>query len=131
MHKSFFSLGALFGALAVVLGAFGAHGLKKMVSADAIAVFQTGVQYQMYHALALLITGMLHERLQNRLIKWAGYLFCVGILFFSGSLYVIGLMNAAQNTVPVLIGILTPVGGLVFIVGWVCLLTAVITKNRS
>jgi uncharacterized membrane protein YgdD (TMEM256/DUF423 family) len=131
MHKSFLTLGALFGALAIVLGAFGAHGLKKMVSADAIAVFQTGVQYQMYHAMALLITGILHERLQSRWIKWAGYLFCIGILFFSGSLYVIGLMNASQNTVPVLIGILTPVGGLFFIVGWLCLLTAVITKNRS
>jgi uncharacterized membrane protein YgdD (TMEM256/DUF423 family) len=131
MHKSFLTLGALFGALAIVLGAFGAHGLKKMVSADAIAVFQTGVQYQMYHALALMITGILHEKLQNKWIQWAGYLFCVGIVFFSGSLYVIGLMNASENTIPVLIGILTPIGGLFFIGGWLSLLTGVITKNRS
>jgi uncharacterized membrane protein YgdD (TMEM256/DUF423 family) len=129
MHKSFLALGSIFGALAIVLGAFGAHSLKKMVSADALAVFQTGVQYQVYHALALLITGILHERLQNKWIRWTGYLFCVGIIFFSGSLYVIGLLNV--HAVPVLVGILTPVGGLFFISGWLCLLMGVITKSRS
>ena len=129
MHKSFLTLGALFGALAITLGAFGAHAMKKMVSAEAITVFQTGVQYQMYHALALLLVGILQERLQKTWIKWAGYLFCLGIVFFSGSLYVIGLMN--ESAVPVLIAILTPAGGLFFIAGWVCLLTAVIAKNQS
>jgi len=129
MHKSFLALGSIFGSLAIVVGAFGAHSLKKIVSSDALAVFQTGVQYQMYHALALLITGILHERLPNKWIKWAGYLFCVGIIFFSGSLYVIGLSN--ENAVPVIVGILTPVGGLVFIAGWLCLLMGVIAKNRS
>jgi uncharacterized membrane protein YgdD (TMEM256/DUF423 family) len=129
MHKPFLALGALSGALAIVLGAFGAHALKKMVSEDAVTVFQTGVQYEVYHAMALLITGILYERLKNKWIKWAGYFFCAGIVFFSGSLYVIGLMN--ENSVPVLIGILTPVGGLFFIVGWLCLLAGVITRNRS
>ena len=129
MHKKFLSVGALSGMIAVALGAFGAHGLKKMVSPADITVFQTGVQYQMYHTLALLSVAIVYDRLPNKWIMWAGYLFSVGIFFFSGSLYLITALNAAEKAVPVLAGVLTPVGGLVFILGWLCLLIGVFRKN--
>jgi uncharacterized membrane protein YgdD (TMEM256/DUF423 family) len=118
MHKTFLSLGALFGGIAVALGAFGAHGLKRIVSTDVVSVFQTGVQYQMYHTLALLVVAIVYERLPNKWIKWCGYLFSFGILFFSGSLYVITALKADEKSVPAFIGAITPVGGLLFILGW-------------
>ena len=129
MHKNFLSVGALSGAIAVALGAFGAHGLKKIVSPADVAVFQTGVQYQMYHTLALLLVALVYDRLPDKWIMWAGYLFSVGIIFFSGSLYLITALNAAGRTVPVLIGAITPVGGLLFILGWLCLLIGVFKKR--
>jgi uncharacterized membrane protein YgdD (TMEM256/DUF423 family) len=129
MNKTFLSVGALSGALAVILGAFGAHGLKEITSAEVIEVFKTGVQYQMYHTLALLVVAIVYERLQNKWIKWAGYLFSIGIIFFSGSLYLITALKASEKTVPALIGIITPVGGLVFIAGWLSLLIGSFKKQ--
>jgi uncharacterized membrane protein YgdD (TMEM256/DUF423 family) len=129
MNRAFLSLGACSGALAVGLGAFGAHGLKKIVSPEAVAVFQTGVQYQMYHTLALLIVGILFERIQNKWLLWSGYLFSFGILFFSGSLYLITGLTTAGKIVPAAIGAITPVGGLLFILAWLCLLFGVFRKN--
>jgi len=128
MHKSFLVLGALLGALAVGLGAFGAHGLKGVVSPESIAIFQTGVQYQMYHSLALLIAGSVSDRLQSEWIKWAGNFFAFGILLFSGSLYLITALTASGKPVPTTVGVLTPAGGLCFIAGWLFLLTGVLKK---
>ncbi len=130
MNKTFLSAGALSGIIAVMLGAFGAHGLKKIASADEIDVFKTGVQYQMYHTLALLIVAIVYDRLQNNWVKWAGYLFSMGIIFFSGSLYLITGLKAYEKTVPVVVGIITPIGGLVFILGWISLLVGSLTKRR-
>ena len=129
MHKTFLSLGAFFGAVAVALGAFGAHGLKKIVSSDAVNVFQTGVQYQMYHTLALLILAIVYERMKNEWIKWAGYLFSFGILFFSGSLYLITALNAYGKAIPTAIGVITPLGGLLFIMAWLSFLVGVYRRN--
>ena len=129
MHKTFLPLGAFSGAIAVVLGAFGAHGLKQIVSTDAVAVFQTGVQYQMYHTLALLVVAVIYDRLPNRLIMWAGYFFSFGILFFSGSLYLITALKVGGKAVPSVVGAITPVGGLAFILGWLCLLIGVFKRN--
>ena len=84
MHKGFVSTGALLGAIAVALGAFGAHGLKKVVPAETVQTFQTGVQYQMYHALALLLTGLLYEKCSQKFARTAGILFIIGIILFSG-----------------------------------------------
>src|ERR1041385_5584960 len=109
MHKTFLSLGALFGGVAVALGAFGAHGLKKIVSPDVVSVFQTGVQYQMYHTLALLIVAIVYDRFSNNWIKWSGYFFSVGILFFSGSLYLVTALKAEERSIPPLIGAITPI----------------------
>jgi len=85
MHKRFVTTGAILGAIAVALGAFGSHGLKKIVDAETVQTFQTGVQYQMYHSLALLATGLLYEKCSQKLIRIAGVLFIIGIILFSGS----------------------------------------------
>ena len=115
MLRVFLMLAAFFGFTGVALGAFAAHGLKTQLSADYLAVFQTGVHYQMLHALALLALAALWERLAQRLLLAAGICFCVGILLFSGSLYALTLSGIGA------LGVITPVGGLMFLVGWACL----------
>lgn len=122
MHSVFVMTGTFLAGLAVILGAFGAHGLKKIVPPETVGTFQTGVQYQMYHALALLFVGMLFEKADNGLMRWAGICFIIGILLFSGSLYLITLLKA-KNTVGLSgIGIITPIGGLFFVAGWLMML---------
>lgn len=128
MQKIFLVIGTLLAGLAVALGAFGAHGLKKIVSAENVATYQTGVQYQMYHALALILVGILAERLSSGFFSYAGVFFIAGIILFSGSLYLIVSMNAMNKAVPTAIGILTPVGGLFFILGWVFLLIGLLKR---
>ena len=108
-------LAALFGFTGVGLGAFAAHGLQGQLSAEYLAVFQTGVHYQMLHALALLALAALWQRLGGRLLTAAGVCFCVGILLFSGSLYALTLSGISA------LGMITPVGGLTFLAGWFCL----------
>jgi uncharacterized membrane protein YgdD (TMEM256/DUF423 family) len=128
MQKTFLVLGTLLGGLAVALGAFGAHGLKKIVNSETVAIYQTGVQYQMYHALALLILGVLSDKFMGNYISYSGYFFLGGVLLFSGSLYLITSLHAMNKTVPTLVGIATPVGGLFFILGWLFLLVGIIKK---
>ena len=128
MHKIFLIIGTILGGLAVALGAFGAHGLKKLVSPETVATYQTGVQYQMYHALALILVGILTERASNSFLNYAGLLFLAGVVFFSGSLYLIVSMQAMNKTIPTYIGIITPIGGLFFIIGWILLLLGIIRK---
>lgn len=128
MQKIFLIIGTVLAGLAVVLGAFGAHGLQKVVSPDRVAIYQTGVQYQMYHALALILTGLLSERILNSFLSYAGVMFVAGVVLFSGSLYLIVSLYAMNRTVPKGVGILTPIGGLFFILGWVCLLVSILKK---
>ena len=128
MQKIYLIIGTLLAGLAVALGAFGAHGLKKIVSPENVATYQTGVQYQMYHALALILLGILSERIYNGFVSYAGVLFVAGVILFSGSLYLIVSMNAMNKTIPTAVGILTPVGGLFFILGWLCLLVGLLKK---
>ena len=128
MQKLFLSIGAILGGLAVALGAFGAHGLKKIVSPETVATYQTGVQYQMYHALALLIIGVLSERYMSSFVNYAGLFFLAGIVCFSGSLYLIVSMQAMNKVIPGAIGIISPIGGLFFIIGWILLLAGIIKK---
>lgn len=128
MNKKFIASGALLGALAVALGAFGAHGLKKIVSEETVQTFQTGVQYQMYHALALLLTGIIAERFSSKLVQYAGWLFITGIIFFSGSLYLLTFFKATDTIGLSKIGLITPFGGLTFIAGWICLFISVLKK---
>ena len=93
MQKNFIMAGCVFAALAVALGAFGAHGLKSVLSPERLEIFETGVRYQFYHAFALLITGLAAHFYPNKLLKYAGYLFVIGILFFSGSIYLLACKN--------------------------------------
>jgi uncharacterized membrane protein YgdD (TMEM256/DUF423 family) len=128
MHKMFLLLGAVFAGVGVVLGAFGAHGLKQLVGPETVGTFQTGVQYQMYHAFALLFIGVLYERFPVTQLNWAGGLFIAGILFFSGSLYLLAALKAANKVGITGIGILTPIGGLLFIAGWLLLAIALFKR---
>ena len=128
MQKIFLIIGAVLAGLAVALGAFGAHGLKKVVSPENVAIYQTGVQYQMYHALALMLVGILSERIINNYLSYAGVLFVAGVIFFSGSLYLIVSLYAMNKSVPTAVGILTPIGGLFFILAWICLLVSLLKK---
>lgn len=116
MYKKFSVTGAFSGALAVAFGAFGAHGLRDVLSEDALRIFHTGVEYQFYHSLALLTVGLLVSKKSSTHANAAGNLFMLGILLFSGSLYCLALMPSIP-----LIGIVTPIGGLCFVTGWLLL----------
>lgn len=105
----------LFGFTGVALGAFAAHGLKNRLTADYLAIFHTGVTYQLVHALAIFGVAVLSAHLPGRLVGWAGGLFALGIVLFSGSLYLLTLTGLGK------LGIITPMGGLCFLVGWLCL----------
>ena len=125
MHKGFLRTAAVLGVLAVTLGAFGAHGLKKIVPPETLGTFETGVRYQFYHTLALLAIAILFEKFPLRSIRYAGICFITGIVLFSGSLYLLTLLQAT-NTVGLRgIGAITPIGGVFFIVGWICLFLGV------
>jgi uncharacterized membrane protein YgdD (TMEM256/DUF423 family) len=116
MRRLFFFLGSLFGGLAVVFGSFGAHALKARLTPELVATFETGVRYQMYHALALLVVALMPPG--RPVLTVGGWLFVVGILLFSGSLYVLTLSGIRW------LGAITPVGGTAFIIGWFCVAAA-------
>ncbi|KTD64297.1 DUF423 domain-containing protein [Legionella spiritensis] len=112
MSRRFIAIGALSAMIATILGAFAAHALQEKLTKYQIHVFQTGIFYQFIHSLALLFVGMILLHFNKRLIQISGWFFFMGILFFSGSLYLISLLQI--NT----IGIITPIGGACFIIGW-------------
>ena len=129
MPKTYLLLAAISGFLAVALGAFGAHGLRDKLSADLLAVYQTGVQYHFYHTLALLAVAVLmllasssalpsSSLAASSLLKWSGNLFAVGIVIFSGSLYLLAISGVRW------LGAITPIGGVAFLAGWICLAVA-------
>ncbi len=118
MERTFVVLGALFGLIGVGLGAFGAHALSGRVPASDVDIFETGVRYQMYHALALLAVAVAAHHWPGWQTTAAGWLFTGGIVVFSGSLYLLVL------TGPRWLGAVTPVGGVAFLVGWLCLALA-------
>lgn len=118
MEVFFFRVGVALAGLGVGLGAFGAHGLRARVSADLLAVFETGVRYQMYHALALLGLSLAWGRWSGAYLTAAGYLFIAGVALFSGSLYLMTLTGARWW------GAVTPLGGVAFLAGWFTLLLA-------
>ena len=120
MERIFFSLGALLAGIAVGLGAFGAHALSGTLGPEDLVPFETGVRYQMYHALALLAVAWAVGRWESVQLEWAGWLFLFGILVFSGSLYILVLTGQRW------LGAVTPLGGLAFIAGWLLLASAVI-----
>ena len=116
MAKLFITLASLSGMLAVVLGAFGAHALKGKLDEYAMGIFETAVQYHFYHSLTLLAVGIIAlNQPQTVMLKSSGWLFILGILVFSGSLYILSITGLRW------LGAITPLGGLAFIGGWACL----------
>lgn len=130
MHKGFLIYSAILGALSVILGAFGAHGLKKIVPAEIIPTFETGVRYQMYHVFALLAVGILFEKFSSKYLIYAGNSFLIGMLLFSGSLYVITLLKATSTVGLKGIGIITPIGGLFLVAGWILLAIGIMQSSK-
>lgn len=112
------ALGAIMGGLGVAGGAFGAHALKARLSPENLEIFEVGARYQMYHALALIAVGLVAVKIDGTLLTVAGAAFFGGILLFSGSLYTMALTDMRW------LGMVTPVGGLCFLVGWTCLAIA-------
>ena len=117
--------GALFGATAVALGAFGAHGLKARVTADLLVVFETAARYHLVHALAIVAVAWAADRFPGPCAAAAGWLFVAGILLFSGSLYLMVLTGARA------LGAITPLGGLAFIAGWIALALVPFLGSRA
>ena len=130
MHKKFSIAAAIFGGLGVALGAFGAHGLEKVTSDEKILQgFRTAVQYQLYHALALLAVAILYDKLSVKVMKWAGYFFITGVILFSGSLYLLTFLKIQDSNAVKFAGPVTPLGGLCLIAGWIFMLLAVLRRK--
>lgn len=114
VYMGFSIIGAIFAFLSVALGAFGAHALKNHISVDMLNVYHTGVEYQMYHALALIAVGILIRLgIGTRSLHISGWLFAIGIVLFSGSLYLLSTTGIKA------LGVITPIGGLCFLAGWI------------
>ena len=118
MDKTLLLAGAVAGLIAVGFGAFGAHGLRGRLTPEMLAVFETGVRYHMYHALALLLTAVLAPHLPGKAVVAAGWLFVSGIVLFSGSLYLLAVTGVT------VLGAITPIGGVAFLAGWAALAIA-------
>jgi uncharacterized membrane protein YgdD (TMEM256/DUF423 family) len=130
--------GIVLAGLSVVFGAFGAHLIQPILAelepvpkkTPPMEVFKTGVEYQFFHAIALIVTGLLYKQRSNRMVKNAGLLFILGIIMFSGSLYVITIGNLLDRNFS-FVGPITPIGGLSFIVGWVLLAITFGSKSHT
>jgi uncharacterized membrane protein YgdD (TMEM256/DUF423 family) len=118
MHRGFFIAGCAFGFIGVALGAFGAHALKARLAPELLATFETGVRYQLIHALALLAVAWACVRCPGRAAPAAGWLFVAGIVLFSGSLYALSVSGVRA------FGVVTPFGGMALLTGWACLAVA-------
>jgi uncharacterized membrane protein YgdD (TMEM256/DUF423 family) len=122
MDRTFLWIGALAAFIGVAFGAFGAHGLRGRLPPESLAVFETGVRYQMYHAFALFVVAIALDRFGGWSVRSAGWLFTVGIVVFSGSLYALALTGVRS------FGAITPIGGLAFLAGWALLVWAAIAR---
>lgn len=122
MQRTFLIIAAVSGLIAVVLGAFGAHGLKGRLEPKLLDAFETGVRYQFFHTFALIAVALLIEKLGAAQLVPAGWLFAIGIVLFSGSLYLLAVTSWKW------LGPITPLGGLLFIAGWVMLLIAAVRR---
>lgn len=123
MNKQIIVTAAILGAIAVVCGAFGAHALRELLQPKQLEVWQTAVQYQFYHVFALLFLSTF-SRFKSRMITISYYLFTVGIVLFSGSLYLLACRNLLKIPGLAVVGPVTPIGGLLFIIGWITMALA-------
>lgn len=125
MQNKYIGIGAAIAGLAVAFGAFGAHALKDSLSEHYLEVFETGVRYQMYHGLGILLVALLSQRLSSKLTLWSARLLLIGTVVFSGSLYILALSGTDW------LGAITPLGGIAFLAGWACLVMAAWRSGRS
>ena len=131
MHKQYLVTAAWLAAITVALGAFGAHGLKAILTPASLATFETGVRYQFYHVFALAITGILWKEYPGKLLLMAGRFLILGILFFSGSLYLLTFLAAQGISDFRWVGAITPVGGLFFILAWFLLGLSLLRSGKQ
>ena len=120
--------GAIFALLAVILGAFGAHGLKSQIAEARLESFETGVRYQFYHALGLLLIHLLQEKTSSKLLSMAGWFMVGGVILFSGSIYLLATRDLLGIENVSWLGPITPIGGLLFIVAWIMVVIAALKK---
>ena len=130
MHKTFLVIASLAGLTAVIFGAFGAHGLKKLISPESLEMWEKGVQYQIYHALAVFLCAFYLKKDYSAEIRNAGICFTLGILFFSGSLYLLATLELT-GLPKFILGPITPLGGFFFIAGWALVLVQAIRGNST
>jgi uncharacterized membrane protein YgdD (TMEM256/DUF423 family) len=130
MYRTALKAGAIFGLLAVVLGAFGAHGLKPLLDADKMHVYETGITFQFYHSLALLVLGILYKSFPNKMMRAATGFFISGVVLFSGSLYVMAFLSIAGTSIGAA-GFITPIGGVMLILGWLMMFIGFSTPNKD
>lgn len=131
MRKLFVRIGSLLGLLAVALGAMGSHALEDLLGAERIATFEIGVRYQFYHALAILAVGMFLHIRKTKFLITAGWFFVFGIILFSGSLYLLAFQDEMFEFPIRIVGPLTPIGGILFIIGWGFLFASTYQKVES
>lgn len=130
--RRFLLITAILGATAVILGAFGAHILKKILAPEEVLIFETGVRYQFYHTLALGMVAITSRYLHKRWTSVAGWLFIAGIAFFSGSLYLLALLDAFElQSLRSILGPMTPLGGILFILGWLAFFRAAFDYKKT
>jgi uncharacterized membrane protein YgdD (TMEM256/DUF423 family) len=129
MYRQALVSGSLLAALAVILGAFGAHALKALVTPEKLMVFETGVRYHFYHSLALLATGIIYSHFPAKQLRLATGLFITGIALFSGSLYAMVFVSISGGSLGPL-GIITPIGGLFFIAAWIMLALGITAAKK-
>lgn len=130
MQRTFFRTAAFLAMISVILGAFGAHALKEIIPEKTLASFQTATTYMMTHAIALFIVGMMYRHYKNKTMIWSGNFFVMGIIMFSGSIYLrIALSYMGYEKLDI-INIITPVGGLMFILGWLMLIVSIPPREQ-
>ncbi len=131
MARKFLQIASIVALMAVVLGAFAAHGLQSKISSNQITVFQTGVRYQFYHAFGIFITAILMHKSDNIWLKRAAWSFVLGIILFSGSLYLLSCREWLHLTSWKWLGPITPIGGVFFIIGWASLFLASFKSSNN
>jgi uncharacterized membrane protein YgdD (TMEM256/DUF423 family) len=129
MYRTALIMGALFAGLSVILGAFGAHALEAMLTADLLQTYETAARYQMYHGLALLVSGLIYAHLPVKALRWASISFIIGTVLFSGSLYLLVMLKSGGQVGLGGFGLITPIGGLFFIAGWILFIAGCLQKR--
>ncbi|MBM3443501.1 MAG: DUF423 domain-containing protein [Bacteroidetes bacterium] len=131
MHKRFLRIGSLLMAFSVLLGAFGAHSLKTLLDESSMQAYHTAVLYHMVHAVGMIIASLIYKRYQTPSTRWALYFFLAGLICFSGSLYAIAIGKVIGFSFPTFFNLITPLGGVLFIIGWIALFFGVPSEKEG